>query len=386
MKIPLVRDPIPNSHIDELIKWLGEYPFLSQGKLVEQFENEFAKWQGKKYAVMVNSGSSAVMAMAYFYRLQELKNNRVILPALSWSTSIAPWIQFGFSPYLVDCNKENLGPKLEHLEHLFKTLNPAILMTVNVLGFPCDYKEIVELCEKYDVKLIVDDCEDSGSEYNFTHAGNYGEIVCKSFFASHLLCTVEGGMCLTDDEYTCNMLKMIREHGWDRRVKSEFSNYLKKEFLINEFNENFTFYVPGFNIRSTEINAFLGLKAMKTLPYDVASRKIIFENYQEKIVNDHWKPSPKGDFISCFAYPIITSTPEKRMQLVKILKEKEIDCRPLIAGNIANHPMWVNYGSGEVVLPNADKVHECGLYIPAYSSLTVMEQDYICDSVNEGLK
>ena len=159
-RIELVKDTISNEDMDELREWLGTYPRLTQASLVKEFEEKYAEWNGSKYAVMVNSGSSANLLMAYYLReCHTLKNRKVVVPAISWATTVMPWMQFNFDPILCDADSTHLGVSLTHLEELFEKHNPAVLMLVHVLGFPCDMKQIKSLCEKYDVILLEDCCE-----------------------------------------------------------------------------------------------------------------------------------------------------------------------------------------------------------------------------------
>ena len=296
MNIPLVRDPISKEEIKELCDWLqaDETPQLSQGDLTQQFESKFSDWQGCKYSVFVNSGSAANLVMAYYKAIMPRRNSKIVIPALSWSTSLAPFLQLGYSTILCDADKDTLGLDLNHLEHIMKTQDPALLLAVNVLGFPNKYDEISKLCEKYSVELLIDDCEDAGSLYNGKRSNAYGSIVTKSFYASHLMFTIEGGMICSDDEHTYEILKMIRAHGWTKDSNPPFAAHMKKEYQIDDFNEQFTFYLPGMNCRNTQIAAFLGLNQMKKLDSYCDNKKRSYEYYQEHIKNDYWKPNPVG--------------------------------------------------------------------------------------------
>ncbi len=385
MKIPLVRNIIDKKTIEHLTDWLSseEIPQLTQGKMVEKFEQEFSKWQDIKYSVFVNSGSSANLLLAYYYKeFIDRKNRTVIIPALSWSTTLAPFLQFGMNVYLCDADKDCLGLDLNHLEDLLKKYNPGLVFAVNVLGFPNKFDELTSLCNKYEALLYIDDCEDAGSKYKNKRCGNFGELSTKSFFASHLLFSTEGGMLCTNDNYTYNVLKMLRSHGWNRNVSPEFSAHLKKEYGTDDFNENFTFYIPGFNLRSTEISSVIALENLQSVDQNCINKSNNFKYYQEHIKNDYWKPNPIGSFVSNFSYPIITP---KREQLLKALKNNEIDCRPLIAGNLGNHPMWKEHGTGEANLPFADIVHKFGLYIPNLSDMTQDELKFVCEVANKAI-
>lgn len=381
MYVPLVKDTISHEEIDNLSNWLKSHPKLTQGDLVAEFEDKFSKWQGRKYSVFVNSGSSANLLAAYTMKLGKLKNNKVVIPALSWSTTLAPWIQFGFEVHLCDADKESLGVDTNHLEEIFKTQSPSVLMLVNVLGFPNNFNEINYLCHKYNVVLLEDSCETMGSEYNGIKCGNFGLMSTFSTYFAHHFSSIEGGIICTDDFNIYNTLKMLREHGWARRLDKGSSDKLKETYKVDDFNESFTFYVPGFNVRSTEINAFLALSQLERLDSFCAARQEHFLIYRDNI-KATWFPNPPGNRISNFAYPIITP---KRNELVEHLKKNQIECRPMIAGSLADHPVWTEYGSGPQNLPFASEIHRNGLYLPNNHLMTREEIFYVCEKVNEVL-
>jgi CDP-6-deoxy-D-xylo-4-hexulose-3-dehydrase len=163
-KIDLIQDTINNQDIDNLIQWLKEYPRLTKGPKTIEFENKWCEWLGSKYSIFVNSGSSANLLMLYALRvLNKMKNNKVCVPALCWATDLSPVLQFEMEPLLIDCNLDNLSIDLKHLEEVFTLEQPSVLLLVSVLGLSPDMESIVELCEKYDVILLEDNCESQGT-------------------------------------------------------------------------------------------------------------------------------------------------------------------------------------------------------------------------------
>jgi CDP-6-deoxy-D-xylo-4-hexulose-3-dehydrase len=155
--IKLAEDTINKKDIAELIKWLKTNPILTKKDRTLEFESVYAKWLGTKYAVFVNSGSSAnLLAMYSLIQSGRLKNKKIVVPAISWATTVAPAIQLGLEPVMCDCNMNDLGLDIVQLEEIFKTQSPALLILVHVLGFPCsDVEKISQLCKKYNVLLIV---------------------------------------------------------------------------------------------------------------------------------------------------------------------------------------------------------------------------------------
>ena len=158
MNIPLVKNTIDNEDIDKLISWLKTYPRLTKGDLTLEFERLWSEFMGVKYSVFVNSGSSANLLMVYaLIESGILKlGDSIIIPSLSWSTSLAPAIQFGLSPILCDCNKEDLSVDLDHLTKIIEEQKPKCLMVVPILGLVPQMDKIMDICKKNNVVLIED--------------------------------------------------------------------------------------------------------------------------------------------------------------------------------------------------------------------------------------
>ncbi len=381
IKIPLVKDSLNKDDFDSLIEWLKTYPKISQGELVKKFEEEFSKQQGRKYSVFVNSGSSANLAMLTYYKLSNnLKNNRIILSGLSWSTTVGACILLGFTPYLCDVDPNNLGMSVTHLKELVEKYDPGIILCTNILGFPNDYKEILDICNSKGIILLEDDCESANSEYDNKKTGNFGEVSTKSFFISHYMSCGEGGMISCDDPVIYNFLKGIRAHSWIRDMDKDFGDWLKAQYNIDDFQSLYSFFYPSYNIRNTEIAANLALSQLKRLDYFCKKRKENFEFFQKNIINDYWKPKPTGTWISNFCYPIIYPD---RKKLVEHLTVNGIASRPLVGGDISQSPLWQEWGTGKVRLEFCDKIHKEGIYIPNNPDLTQEELDFIVKIVNE---
>ena len=181
--IKLVSDTIDKKDIGELVKWLSqdEIPRLTKGPLTIELENKWAKKIGTKYSVFVNSGSSSIfLTLAALKYHKKLKNNRIIVPALSWATDVSSPMLLGYETYMCDCNLEDLSCDLNHLEKLFQEHNPSTFILVSPLGLVPNMDEIVLLCEQYDVLLLEDVCESMGSKYNNQYLGSFG---LASFFS-----------------------------------------------------------------------------------------------------------------------------------------------------------------------------------------------------------
>lgn len=383
-RIKLVKDTIDQNDINLLIEWLKTNPILTKNKVTIEFEEKFSKYQNKKYSVFLNSGSSANLAMIYSLLVSnKLKNKNIIVPAVSWTTTVTPIIQLGLNPILCECDKETLGLDIDYLKKLVKEHNPSVIMLVHVLGFPNKMKEILEICEQNDIILLEDSCESMGSFYNDTKTGSFGLMSSFSFFYGHHMSTIEGGMVCTDDYELYNILKSIRAHGWNRDLDESFKSKLKENLDVDEFKDLYTFYYPGFNLRSTDLQAFIGIQQLDKIEKNCVLRQWNYELYQNFIKNDYWKIT---DFENCkisnFAYPIIHSNIK---QIAKALDEGGVDCRPLVCGSIGNQPYWINI-YGKQSFEFADIVDKFGLYVPNNPDLTSEEIMYICNIVNKNIK
>ena len=382
-KITLVKDTIDSNDINLLIEWLKTNPILTKNKLTVEFEDIFSKYQNKKYSVYVNSGSSANLAMIYSLLISgKLKNKNIIVPAVSWTTTVTPIIQLGLTPILCECDKETLGLDIDYLKNLIQDHNPSVIILVHVLGFPNKMKEITELCNQNDIILLEDSCESVGSTYNNIKTGAFGLMSSFSFYFGHHLSTIEGGMITTDDYELFNILKSIRAHGWNRDLDETFKLTLKEDFDIDEFKDLYTFYYSGFNLRSTDLQAFIGINQMKKVDRVVHTRQQNYYYYNSLIKNDYWKITDfPNTYISNFAYPIIHPNKKK---IVEELKKGNVDCRPLVCGSIGNQPYWIKL-YGRKSFEFADIVDNYGLYVPNHPDMGLKEVEYISDIINKNM-
>jgi len=382
-KIQLVKNTIDKNDLKYLTEWLDTDPQLTKGKLTVDFENKWSEWLGCKYSVFVNSGSSANLAAIYSLILsKKLKNNKIVVPAVSWVTTVTPAIHLGLKPIMCDCDKDNLGLDLDNLKQIIEDEDPAVIILVHVLGFPNHMKEIKDLCDKNDILLVEDTCESLGSEYNDEKLGSIGDLSTFSFYFGHHISTSEGGMISTNDEDLYHILLSIRSHGWDRDLPKEKQTLLREKYGIDDFRSLYTFYYPGFNLRSTDLQAFIGLQQLEKIQMIVDCREKNYQRYKKEIKNDFWNINPpENSFISNFNFPIITNNLK---QLKDALIENNIECRPLICGSINEHPFWYErYDKKE--MPNAKLVHEKGLYIPNNHQMTDEEIDRVIKIVNENI-
>jgi CDP-6-deoxy-D-xylo-4-hexulose-3-dehydrase len=380
--IKLASDTIDKNSINALIEWLSQdkIPQLTKGKLTIELEKKWAEKMGTKYSVFVNSGSSSILlTLAALKWKSRLKNFKIVVPSLSWATDLSSPILLGLDPILCDCNLTDLSCDLEHLENIFKQEKPSAFILVSVLGLVPNMDKIVELCNKYNVVLLEDTCESMGSKYKGKYLGTFGLASFFSMYFGHHLSTIEGGFINTDDEELYYALLMMRSHGWVRDLPIEKQNEYKIKYKVNDFDTLYNFYIPGFNLRSTDLQAFIGLRAIDKLDEYANIRNKNFHYYLENIKNNDLDIQVNSNnFISNFAMPIVN---KDREIIVKNLIENNIECRPLIAGNLGNKPFWYE-NFDEVYMKNGNIIDKYGFYIPNHQDLTKDQLDKIIKIVN----
>jgi len=385
--IKLVSDTINRGDINSLIDWLSqdEIPRLTKGELTWELEKKWAEKIGTKYSVFVNSGSSSILlTLAALQQLdkvsdKKLKNNKIVVPSLSWATDVSSPMLLGYDTIMCDCNLEDLSCDLNHLEKLFEEHNPAVLILVSPLGLIPEMGKVLELCEKHDVILLEDVCESMGSKYQGKYLGSMGFASFFSMYFGHHLSTIEGGFINTNDEDFYHLLLMMRSHGWDRDLPEWKQNELRKKYGCTDFDALYNFYVPGMNLRSTDLQAYIGLRVIDRLDEYSKIRRENFFEYQKQIKHNTLKLTEReGDYISSFAIPILNG---RRDELVRELQDNGVEVRPLIAGNMANKPMWLNENEA-VKLPNCEALDAFGFYVPNHQDLTKEDIKKITDILN----
>ena len=349
--------------------------YLNQSKVTKIFESKFSKIIGKKFSIFVNSGSSANLLIAQtLLEGKNLKNKIVVVPSVSWSTTVSPFVQLGYKVIICDTNVSNLGLDIAHLSKICKKYNPGLVVAVNVLGHSNDYSKIQFLKKKYNFYLVEDNCESLGSKYKKKNLGNIGSASSHSFYFGHHISTIEGGMLSTDNYKFYNIALSIRAHGWTRDLQKKIKNKLEKKYNTTPFESFYKFYYQGFNIRSTDLNATLGINQLKKLNF---ISKIRYKNYliYKKILSNFWYQKSDSKLISSFGYSTLV---KNREEVYKLLIKNNIECRPIICGNIAKQPfMKKKYFNFNDNFKNANFVDKYGIYLPNHANLSIKDINFV---------
>tara|TARA_Y100001938_G_scaffold131550_1_gene188786 strand:- start:232 stop:1383 length:1152 start_codon:yes stop_codon:yes gene_type:complete len=355
---------------------------LTQGNKVREFEQAWSEWLGCKYSVFVNSGSSANLLLVQ--AAHDLYNERKgdwIAQSMTWATNIAPIMQLkGCSRnlHLVDINLENLGPDLNLLEQYILDNDIQFIFLTHLLGIPAFSERLIEICKENDVMIFEDCCESHGASWQGKKVGTIGKASTFSFYYGHHMTTIEGGMICTDDKEFYERLLLLRSHGLLRELPKESQEQNKVEGV----NEKFTFLCPGYNVRSTELNAVLGLSQIQKMDTVVERRNENFIRFIENLngKNFHINFPTKG--VSSFAFPIICKEEGMINKVETVLKELDIEYRPLIAGNLFNHPMCKSLNC-KMYAPNSEHIHNNSFYVGNSEFIDINMIDTLTNKLNE---
>ena len=364
--------------------------WVTMGEKVQKFEEMFADYVGVENAVMVNSGSSAnLLALSVLTnpvtknRIQ--KGEEIITPAITWSTTVFPIINVGAVPVLVDAELETYTVDMSEVEKAITDKTRAI-MPVHLLGNPCDMKRIMEIAEEHNLFVIEDCCEAHGAEFNGEKVGSIGDISTFSFFFSHHISTIEGGMILTNGEEYAELAKSLRAHGWIRELR----NKEKIKAKYPEIDERFLFINLGYNVRPTEIQGAFGIHQIKKLDKFIEIRRNNARYWTEKL-NEYSDyillPEEKsGTKHVWFGYPITVkpTAPFTRKDFVNFLEQKGIETRPIMAGNIPEQPamkLFEHHIIGN--LNNSKIIMRNSFFFGNHHGIGKAEREYIADCISE---
>lgn len=366
IRVPLMRDAFLNDAETRarLAEFVKSAPRLSMGDKCAEFEEAFAGWQGRKHAILVNSGSSANLALvqAAINLGWYIRGCGVGVSALTWATNAMPLTQLGMLPIPVDVSPET-----------FASVPPvgydcARWFLTNPLGFSA-----VPWRQHH---VFIDNCEALGTEMYLRPVYHHSSASTFSFFVGHHLSTIEGGMVCCDDADLADMLRMVRAHGWDRNLEPAKQTALRAAHGVDLFMAPYTFYVPGYNLRPTEITGFLGLTQLPLMDAAIDRRQAIYERLAAvKCENPDFLRHDRRHIkrLSAFCVPLVCRTPALRAQYVAVFKVAGVEVRPLIAGNIQRQPFWKAAGLPVYPTPGADMLHDCGFYCAVRPDMTEEE-------------
>lgn len=338
--------PLSHESWDEeevkILKQIAEGGFHTMGKHVKAFEKAFAGYMGRKYAIMVNSGSSANLLAISALRFREtapLKpGDEVIVPTVSWSTTYYPILQNNLKAVFVDISPDTLNIDVELVRKAITPRTRAIFC-VSLLGNPADVATLLDLSAQHDLYLIQDNAESLGAKIGGSDIGGMGHACTYSFYFSHHMSTVEGGMIVTDDDETYHVLLSLRSHGWVRDQPEDSHLHFQDDDPLYRL---FRFALPGYNLRPTEFSGGLGSVQLRKLDRFVEKRrnnaalfKELFQDHPTLAMqHEHEESSWFG-----FALVLRDRWQGRRREVAQRLLDKRIEVRPIVAGNFLKNPV-----------------------------------------------
>ena len=347
----------------EAIQRVIETNMYTMGKHVKEFEDKFAETFNSKHAIMVNSGSSANLLMLSLLKWKYKLTGDIIVPAVGWATTYFPVSQNGFKLNFVDVDPDTWNIDVTKIRQAI-TPNTCAIMPVNLLGNSCDYQEILKICDEHNLLLIEDNCEAMGAKWNDQYNGTIGLAGSFSFFFSHHIQTMEGGMVLTDNKDDADYMRSLRAHGWVRDLPDDSSLYKKTG---DPFNDNFIFATPGYNVRPLEMSGAIGLEQLKKWDNIMETRLANKKHFLSLFKDKSWcRVQKEISESSWFTFGLVLDGELKgcRADVIKILTEAGIQTRPLASRNFLKQPVmrdldYINNNNYNA----ADDIHDNGFFV-----------------------
>ena len=389
-KWPLINDNVSQKDREILSEFILSGQRLTNGLKVREFESLWSKWLGVKHSVMVNSGNSGnFISIAMVKQLYGI--GEIIVPPLGWVSDISSVVQLGMTPVFVDVSMDNLSITAENIERAITPKTKAIVL-VHCLGFNAINEKILEIAKKHNLVLIEDCCEAHGATFKGQKVGSFGDISIFSFYFGHHITTIEGGMVCVNDVKFNDWARLFRSHGMTREASQELQDRFKDTYP--ELNPLFTFAVAGFNMRSTEINAVLGIEQMNRIDSNVEKRRHNFKVWLDNLNSDKFYTQFDVEGNSNFALPLIMkplyvdrfNINDDFSSVLDVLNLSGVEYRLGTAGggNQALQPYLTKYEHRiEGELTNVNYIHSNSLYIGNHTDLTDEQIIDLCKLLND---
>ena len=380
---PLINDNVTQQDRKILSDFILSGERLTNGPRVKEFEKVWSDWLGVKHTVMVNSGASAnYISIAMVKEL--VGKGEVIVPPIGWVSDLSSVVQLGMTPVIVDVDMSNLAITAKNIEDAITWKTKAIVL-VHCLGFNGLTDEIVKIAKKNNILLIEDCCESHGAKFNDKKVGSIGDISLFSFYFGHHITTVEGGVVCVNDDKLYDLAKLFRSHGMTREASPELQAEYQKDYP--HLNPLFTFAVAGFNMRSTEINAVLGIEQMKRLDSNIDARTNNLHVWLDTLDNTKFVTGFDTRGSSNFALPLVLQAEykDKLKAVCDILEQETVEYRLGTAGggNQALQPYLNGFPHRiEGKLPVANYIHSNALYVGNHPDLTKEQIINLCNKLN----
>ena len=377
-----------NKEINAVIKVLkNESLSLVDGQHVKQLENKVSSIFGKKYGLMVNSGSSAnLLAIASF---DFKKGSEIITPSLTFSTTVAPIYQLGLIPNFIGVEKNKFLANINHIEKCINKKTVAIMIP-NLLGNIAEWKKISQIAKKYKLKVIEDSADTIGYTIKNKNSGKFSDIVTNSFYASHIINGAgTGGIVCFNDYNLYQRAKLLR--GWGRSsAHFNESESIKDRFNVKisgiDYDAKYIFSDLGYNFLPSEISAAFALEQIKKLKENIRIRNKNFDylkNFFSKYIDLFNLPEQYENVKTPWlAFPLVIKKNAyfKRRDMQIYFEKNNIQTRTIFTGNILRQPAMKNrkYKKHPDTDFIADDVMKNGILLGCHQGMKKSELDYIC--------
>ena len=367
---PLMKNSINATQKNAMIKFIKGTDRFTNGEKVKEFEEQWAAWQGTNYSLFVNSGGSANLLLLdaiadAFFRNKDRSWKagtppRVLVPACTWGTTIAPLMQVGYEIVYCDIDLQTYSFNQANMKRIADQSNDPIdiVWITHLLGSPSNINRIKSIF--YNAMILEDCCESHGATFEGQKVGTFGEGSTFSFYFGHHMTAIEGGMVCTNSETLYDLMRMKRSHGLAREATPNSFNEIKQEYP--HLDERFLFPTVGYNLRNVEINAVVGMEQLKHLDDWIKLRKRNLKYFNEILSqygDEFFKVKEEGN--SSFALAFVCKDAERKRQLEDHLFNKGVETRPFLVGNITRQP-FINHPHPES-FRNAEFVHNNAFYI-----------------------
>lgn len=364
----------------KISKYILTDNFWTMGEYVKKYETIMSEYVGTKYAVFVSSGSTANTILAYYLKDKFYSDSKdiVVLPSTTWTTSIGPFIREGFVPKFIDVSLQDLCMDLNKLEDYLKENANKVccIFFTSLLGYVPDIERLSNLSTKYNVKIMLDNCENTLGEYKNKNISSYFTSTTSTYFG-HQLQSVEGGFIFTNDDDEYEHFLMYRNHGMTRSIIDN------KKYLNKDVDEKFDFYIIGNNFRNSNIHAFIGLLDFKRKD-EYKSKRIKLYNFFKKSVNKLLFPDDSNDFKTHvpFSIPLIFENIDDKILIKKICDEIGIENRPIISGNMLKQTCYKKFDDYKN-FPVSEFLHNNGFYIGLHSKVNEKDIEFLIKKIND---
>ena len=388
MNVPVSGKVVGKPEMDAAMSAIGDMTQSHSGERVREFEKALAKRVGSRFVTMVNSGSSALVLACEALFQAEWKGNALragdefITTALNFPTTISHFIRLGMIPVFVDVTIPEYNIDVDMLHKALSPKTRAVVLS-HTLGRPFDVIAVKEFCEAHGLWLIEDTCDALGSTVDGFACGSFGDVSTLSFYPAHNISTIEGGAVMTGDPLLNKLIRSLRDWGRDCWCEPGVDNTCGRRF-VGEYDHKYTYQRMGYNMKSTDIEASIGLAQLDRLDYFTFERRANFELLQAELtgLSRYFDIPYLVDGMSPFGFPLLCRFDRKPFQVY--LDSRGVGNRPIFGGNLLKQPAFKGIEHRVVSrLSNTDLAHDCGIWIGVWPGLTVEQLQYQIDVIHE---